>query len=137
MIGPEPRPACKYFHEGDAVTQVMSPEKNLESYSEGNWLAPASDSIQLNNDRVLLSNYPSSTSHALKATKMLAEEGVRVDRTNRSDNLAQCCGILFYDYHVCTINDAAASCAAACAVSFSFFRTVFVRSSDKSVWDAM
>ena len=42
----------------------MSPEKNLESYSEGNWLAPASDLIQLDNDRFLL-----STIQAVPATR--------------------------------------------------------------------
>ena len=127
IIGIGPRPACKYFHEGDAVAQVMSPEKNLESYSEGNWLAPASDLIQLNNDRFLLSNYPSSTSHALKATKMPAQQRGRVDHTNRSDSL-ECCGLLSYNYQVRTINDAAAVCAAARNISFfSFFRNDFCK----------
>ena len=51
------------------MTEVISPEKLYRAAARGSSSVPASDLIKLNNDRVLLSNYPSSTSHALKATK--------------------------------------------------------------------
>ena len=72
IIDPGPHPACKYFHE----ERRCSPRKKVyRAAARENSSVPASDLIQLNiDDRVLLSNYPSSTSHALKATKMPAQE---------------------------------------------------------------
>ena len=54
--------------------------------------------------------------------RMPTREKVRVDRRNVSDILVLLCGILLYNYQVRTINEAAASSAAARVISFFFIR---------------